>query len=277
MARLMVNGVSLGYELEGESGPTVVLLNGIAMSIGHWGPFLKALGPGYRILRHDFRGQSLSDKPAGGYSLEGHARDLCALMDALGLDEAHIVGTSYGSEVALAFAAEYPERCATLTVIDGVSELDPLLRAAVESWSAAALSDPRTFYKTLLPWTYSSRYLGENRELLASREDAIAKLPREWFTAFAALCDAFLRIDLTPKLNRITCPSLVLVGEEDILKRITFSETIARGIGSRATLKIIPRTGHAAVIERPTETAAEVAAFYAAFYAALNAKEGKVK
>ncbi len=265
MPEIVANGVRLRYELTGPSGsgaegPVIVFLNGIAMSIGHWKPFIDALKGDYRILCHDFRGQTLSEKPRGEYSLELHAEDLAALMDALDIGEAHIVGTSYGSEVAMAFAIAYPTRCATLTVIDGVSELDPVLKAAAESWLAAALCDARLFYKTLIPWTYSSAYIAANAAVLARREESVASLPREWFEGFASLCGAFLKIDLTPKLHRITCPSLALVGEFDILKHRGFAKIIAENIPG-CTLQILPGVGHAATIEQPAECAARFETF----------------
>lgn len=281
----MINGVELYYEYTqaGASGgaesrdaagatltpgaagapcETIVFLNGIAMSVAHWKPLVPAFSGRFNVLCHDFRGQTMSGRPDGPYSLDGHARDLAGLMDLLGIAKAHIVGTSYGSEVAMAFASSMPERTATLAIIDGVSELDPLLSAAVESWRTAALADPSVFYKTILPWTYSSAYLAANGETLRRRGEAVASLPRDWFTAFAALCDAFSAIDLTPRLGRITCPALVMVGERDILKHEGFARIIAAGIrGSR--LVTIPGAGHAVTIERPDAVAAELSAFLA--------------
>ena len=260
MPDFVANDARLRYEMFGEKGPVIVLLNGIAMSIGHWKPFIEALGTKYRFLCHDMRGQTLSDRPKGEYSLEDHAEDLAVLMDHLSIPEAHIVGTSYGSEVAMTFALAHPEKCSSLAVIDGVSELDPLLRATAESWMAAALLDPRVFYKVLLPWTYSSDYIAANASVLAAREDSVARLPRDWFEGFASLCRAFLAIDLTPKLNRITCRTLVLVGQRDILKHEGFAAIIKNAIRG-ATLKVLPGAGHATVIEQPGVVAASIDAF----------------
>ncbi len=230
--------------------PVVAFLNGIAMSIAHWKPLLPFFSDRYRCLCHDMRGQMLSGRPAGPYSLEMHADDFAALLDSRGIASTHIVGTSYGAEVALAFALKYPARCASLVLVDGVSETDPLLCATVESWKRAALVDPVTFYRAIVPWNYSAAYIGRSAELLAKRETAVAGLPRDYFTAFVALCDAFLDIDLTPRLGEIACPTLVMVGEKDILKHSGFAKIIAHGIrGSR--LVVIPGAGHAAVIEDP--------------------------
>lgn len=287
MAEMIVHGVKLAYELFGErdvggthgaeaspggsSGAAratttvaaardnapLILLNGIAMSISHWKPMIAALPVGVPCLCHDFRGQTLSDKPAGPYSLEMHADDLAALMKGLGMARGHIVGTSYGSEVAMEFAIKYPERCTSLVVIDGVSELDPVLEAAGICWMESAKVDPRVFYKAMLPWTYSAAFIAANRESLKAREDGVAGLPAVWFKGFVELCRAFLAIDITPRLGRISCPATVIVGEEDILKPAKFSEIIARGIPG-ATMKVIPGAGHAVVIEQPARIAEEV-------------------
>lgn len=262
MAEMVVNGVRIAYELSGEQdvgGPRapIVFLNGIAMSISHWKPVIAALPAGTRYLCHDFRGQLLSDKPAGPYSLAMHAVDLAALIDRLGIERGHIVGTSYGSEVAMEFALLYPNRCASLTVIDGVSELDPVLEAVVISWMESAQKHARLFYKTMLPWTYSSGYISAHRDALTAREEGVASLPPAWFSAFIELCKAFLKIDLTPRIGHIGCPTTVLVGERDILKPRGFSEIIARNIPG-AAMHVIPGAGHAVVIEQPAAVAEEI-------------------
>jgi 3-oxoadipate enol-lactonase len=271
--RIAVNGVELSYEIArgggGAAGAAdggaewVVLLNGVAMSVAHWKPVVDLLPARYRVLLHDFRGQLLSpDMPGkpGVQRLEDHVADLAALMDAAGVQRAHLVGTSYGAEVAMLFAVTHPRRTASLVSIDVVSELDPLLRAAVEGWRAAALADPVAFYRTTLPWNYSAGYLGANAAALAKREAAIAALPKGWFTSFAGLCDAFLRIDFTKDLARVGCPTLVLVAGNDILKGERFARIIADHIRG-ARLSVIPGAGHAVVVERPAEVAAALAGF----------------
>ncbi len=91
----------------------------------------------------------------------------------------------------------------------------------------------------------------------SGREDSVALLPAAWFDGFVELCMAFLTIDITPRLSKIHCPTTVIVGKEDILKPVKFSEIIARGIPG-AMMKIIPGAGHAVVIEQPARVAEEV-------------------
>ena len=263
MARAIVDGVGIEYLVQGGGSETVALLNGIAMTIAHWKPVADRLvAAGYRVLMHDMRGQLLSDRPREAYSLERHAQDLAALLDLLGTPAAHVVGTSYGAEAALTFARDYPARCLSVASIDGVTGYDAVLRAAVESWKAAALSDPRVFYRAILPWNYSAAYLDANREVLARREDSIAALPRDWFEAFARLCDAFLAIDLTKDLGKIGCPCLAAAAELDILKGPAYSRVIERGVPG-ARYAEIPGAGHAVVLERPDAVADLLLSFLA--------------
>ncbi|HCM25074.1 MAG: hypothetical protein A2Z99_06705 [Treponema sp. GWB1_62_6] len=259
MEKIETGGAGIAYELRGQlrgQRPVVALLNGIAMSIAHWNPVADALAAaGFSVLLHDMRGQLLSDKPDEAYSLELHARDLAALLDALGLRSTAMVGTSYGAEVGLTFARDFPDRCEALVLVDGVSETDGVLRAAAESWKRAALADPRLFYRVILPWNYSSSWLEANEALIAKREAAMPDLPRAYFEAFARLCDAFLKVDLTKDLPSILAPTLVVVAGKDILKHRAFARIMADGIPGARYVEI-PDSGHAVVIEKPAEVAA---------------------
>ena len=262
MPCISVDRANLEYEVTGTGGETVAFLNGIAMSISHWKPIAGPLSPDYRCLCHDFRGQLLSSQSPSGHAihLSDHVEDLQLLLARLGITRVHLVGTSYGAEVAMMFAATCPTIVSSLCLIDGVSELDPLLRATAEAWKAAALADPVAFYRTIVPWNYSSSYIGANAAALAKREVAVAGLPRGYFEDFAALCDAFLEIDLTAQLARISCPTLVLVGEKDILKHAGFARIIARSIEG-ARLRVVSGAGHAVVMEQPDTVLTDIREF----------------
>jgi len=251
MARATVHGTGIEYAVEGNGPETVALLNGIAMTIAHWKPVAARLvAAGYRVVMHDLRGQLLSDRPDAAYTLEAHARDLAALLGQLGIERAHIVGTSYGAEVALTFARDFPAKALSVVSIDGVTEYDAVLGATVASWKAAALCDPRVFYKAILPWNYSAAYIAVHKDLLAKREDAVASLPRDYFVAFGRLCDAFMAINLTKDLHAISCPCLALVADQDILKHRGYSRIIADGVPGCRYEEIVG-AGHAVVIEQP--------------------------
>lgn len=254
MPTIQVNGVELYYELHGSGGDVLVINNGILMSTASWAATqLPALEPHFRVLLHDMRGQGQSQKWADGdpaYTWDAHADDLAALLDALGIESAHIAGISYGGELTLVFALRHPARCRSLVVADAVSHLDPQLEAIGDSWARiAALGDHELFYRATWYWNFSERFFAEKYAFLLSRIDAAKALH---LPSVEQLCRCFLTMDVTARLGEIRRPACVIVGEKDILKPVHYSETIASGIPG-AALHILPGAGHASCWENPAE------------------------
>jgi 3-oxoadipate enol-lactonase len=135
MPEVVVNNVRLYYELHGPvDGEVLVLSNGIMMSTASWIYQTRVLSKYMRVLLYDCRGMWRSEHPDGPYSMEQHADDLAALLEALDIPKAHIGGISYGSEISMVFALKYPEKTKSLIIIDGVSEVRPFLRAQTYPW-----------------------------------------------------------------------------------------------------------------------------------------------
>jgi pimeloyl-ACP methyl ester carboxylesterase len=250
MPHVTANGVRLYYELHGPAGaPVLVLNNGILMNAASsWLPQTPAFADAYRVLQYDCRGQGQSDHPDAPYSMAGHAEDLAALLDALGVDAAHVLGISYGGEVTQAFALAYPERVSSLILADTVSEVGPELRLIVEGWKAAALTgDPDLFYAVTVPWNFSPAFMAAQAPLL----DAARRRYRDLdFAAVGRLCDAFQGVDFTARLSAITAPVCVIVGEADLIKGPHYADIIHRAIpGSEQ--HTIPGAGHAVTWEAP--------------------------
>jgi 3-oxoadipate enol-lactonase len=231
-----LDGHRIYYEIQGDAQgeQCIAFLNGVMASTASWESLAALFGRfGFRILLHDFRGQLRSDKPPGPYSFEMHAADLKRLLEDEGVEQAHLVGTSYGGEVGLVFACSYPERVRTLSLIDSVSELDPLLRKTVELWiTLAAGSSPEELYWGVIPTLYGRRFL--RRQL--------------------SLYRTFLGLEITERLPAIRCPTLVVCGQEDALKPPRFSRLIAEKIEG-AELVLLPDCGHVAIYEKPQELA----------------------
>ncbi|NNK52733.1 MAG: alpha/beta fold hydrolase, partial [Xanthomonadales bacterium] len=125
--------VQIYWESLGQGLP-VVFLNGILMTVDSWKLQTLALSRNFHCLMHDFRGQLRSSKPSESWTLEDHAEDLKALLDQLGIEKCQIVGTSYGGEVGMIFAANWPERVSRLAVIASVSEVGSDTRRIVMDW-----------------------------------------------------------------------------------------------------------------------------------------------
>jgi 3-oxoadipate enol-lactonase len=249
MPTIQVNGTELYYELHGpEDAEVLVLSNGILMSTASWGFQTPVLAKHYRVLLYDCRGMWKSAHPKGPYTMELHADDLVALLDVLNIKTAHIAGISYGAEVSMAFALKYPQRVRTLFLSSAVSWSDPVLRGFIGSWTAAARSrDPQLLFEVSYMLNFSDTYIAANRPAIEAAAARYAQLDME---AVLELLDCFDRLDLTKELHRISARTLVLVGENDILKPRKYSERIAREIPG-AELVVVPGAGHAVCLEKP--------------------------
>jgi 3-oxoadipate enol-lactonase len=250
MPRLKANGVELYYELHGrQDSPVLVLSNGILMSTASWAVQLPALSRHYRVLLYDCRGQWQSEHPPGPYSMEMHAQDLAALLAALDIRRAHICGISYGAELSMAFAARFPELTRCLVVSSAVCRLDPLLRAIAEEWLAAAVArDADRLFRITYPMNFSGAWIAANAAALEAARQRYRDID---FAALQELLRCFLGMDITDKLSAIMAPTLVMVGELDMLKPRRHSELIAGAIRG-AELVVVPGCGHSLCWERPT-------------------------
>jgi len=262
MPRERIGDVELYYELSGSGGEVIAFVNGVAMTVQSWAPFRELVEGDFRCLFHDTRGQLMSEKPDADYSMEMHAEDLANLLEHVGIDKVHLAGTSYGSEIAMIFAAEHPDRVATLHVITGVSELDGVLHAATESWAVGAKHGIEPFFRSMIPWTYSNGYLEANAALLDDREKLLGQLPADYLEGFIRLVRAFHGLDITDRLASISCPTLVIAAENDIVKPPRFSELIHEKIPD-SELVVIPDSGHAVVVENPGSVARHMLDFIA--------------
>jgi len=249
MPTVPLNGTDLHYELRGpDDAPVVAFLNGILMTTRSWVLQRSVFERRFRCLHHDFRGQLKSGKPDGPYTFEQHVADLEALLDHLEIERCHLVGTSYGGEVGILFAATHPRRALTLSAIACVDHLEPLLERQVEMWAAAG-GDAAALARIATPFNYSNRFLSTESVLLEQTERRLRDLPEDFYVGFGHLLDTFRTLDLRPHLAAVRCPSLVVVGEEDALKPPHYSRRLAAAL-DHAELLLIPGAGHAVVIEK---------------------------
>jgi len=125
-AKVLANGIRLNCYQIGD-GPNVVLVHGMATNLAFWYfPILPMLSHHFRVAAFDLRGHGYSEMPLSGYTSAEMARDLVGLLDRLKIDNAHLVGHSFGGAVALHCAALFPERVRTITVADGrIRSLQP--------------------------------------------------------------------------------------------------------------------------------------------------------
>ncbi len=259
MPELEVDAVRIYYEVRGHGEP-VVLLNGVLMTTESWAFQGDVLEPRYRVILHDFRGQLRSPLAGGACSFEHHVQDLAILLDHLGVESCHLVGTSYGGEVGLLFAATYPRRVRSLTVVASVSRPEPKLVRQVGAWAEQAADDPGKLYRRMAPDVFSRSYLARSESVIAFGERRLAEVRGDFFDDFRRLVTAFQGLDLDGVLGAVACPTLVVAAGEDALKGVPYSRVLAEAIPD-SELLIVPGAGHAVVLEKPDEINAALLAF----------------
>lgn len=250
------NGVDLFYEVKGcDNGEAVAFFNGVMASTNSWYgciPPLEKLG--YKCILHDFKGQMRSDKPATSdstYSFEQHAIEAKALFDHLGVTSVNIIGTSYGGEVGMKFASMYPDMVKTLIVIDSVSELDPVCEGFVVGWKALCdTHDGEKFFWGMMPSIYGAEFISNNMDMLTARAKATGSVDPAYLVGQKILYDTFVNdVYMTDQLHKIVCPTLVICGQDDILKPPKFSDIIYRNI-TNCEYVIFPHCGHVTIFEQ---------------------------
>ena len=117
------DGVLINLAIWEGTGKPILCIHGITANCRCWDPLADVLAPDYRVIAMDLRGRGQSQKPAEGYSLNYHLKDINCLLDDLSINRAVIMGHSLGAFIGLAFAAEYPHRMDRLILVDGGGDL----------------------------------------------------------------------------------------------------------------------------------------------------------
>ena len=262
MSTLEINGFRCHYEYQehASGAPCVVFLNGIMSALESWtGQVPVARQLGFSVLQFEYRGQWRSQVTPGPYSMQTHVDDLAALMDALHIDRAHFVGTSYGGMTAMKFACLHPAQVQSLMLITTTALIRPLPRQILATWQREAEANRiENLLLTAIPDLYSEACLQSRPNLISDRvasfREVIQELPdfcagQAWLNRaqFPDLGDGSLLADIAA----IRCPTLVVVAaEQDRLYPPSDSAAIAARIPA-AEMLTVAGAGHALVAERP--------------------------
>lgn len=128
------NGIEIQLTEWPGHGPPLLCLPGLTANSRCFTVPASKLSPQNRVIAMDMRGRGLSDKPETGYSIAHHCQDIAAVMEDIGLDKAAIMGHSLGAYIALAFAAEFPDKTDRIVLMDGGGNL------SAEQWAKVSES-----------------------------------------------------------------------------------------------------------------------------------------
>ncbi|MCO6415922.1 alpha/beta fold hydrolase [Siccirubricoccus sp. KC 17139] len=218
-----------------ERAPPVLLMHSLGTNLHMWDPQAAALAKRFRVIRMDMRGHGLSEAPPGPYTMERLARDGLAVLDALGIQQAHLGGVSIGGHIAMRMAALAPQRalsllpCDTALSFGGPAGWQERMEA-VKAGGMAAIADA-----TIPRWALDGS-LASSRAL---KRMLLTTDPAGWLGCAAAL-QGVTGDELTGKLS---CPTTVIVGDRDPSTTPDAARAIQAAIpGSK--LVIIPEAAH---------------------------------
>ncbi|MEA2313933.1 MAG: hypothetical protein QOI03_625 [Solirubrobacteraceae bacterium] len=247
--------IELDYQRSG-SGPPLLLIMGMSGTALHWTDrFLDELRGDFEVITYDHRGTGSSSPLVGPVTIAQMAEDAAALLDAIGVDSAHVLGISMGGMIAQEFALAHPERVRTLalgcTYCGGGGELTSpqvLQRLTEAMASGDRMRALRTgFEVNLSPTARNERELFELYLAIAA-ERAVA------VPVIMAQMQACMAHDTSARLSRLQMPTLVIHGTEDEMLPVSNGRMIASHIpGSR--LEILDGVGHLFFWEQPERSA----------------------
>ncbi len=231
------------------SGPTVVLLHSLALSGEMWDGLASHLASRFQVWSVDARGHGRSDWDGRPFTIEDMAGDLEAVLDALGLSVAHLVGLSMGGSTALVFAASRPDRVGRLVVADTTANYGPDREAAWEQRARSALATPR---REQLDFQLERWFSAAFREANPGEVKRIADLfLRADSAAHAEACRALGALDADDRLEDVRAETLVVVGSDDYATPPSMARSIARRI-PRASYREVPGVRHMSLVECPS-------------------------
>lgn len=248
MALVENEGARIYWDEEG-SGEPILLIMGLGVTSHMWHRTRPVLAGRFWTLALDNRGVGRSDVPCGPYPISLMAADAAAVLDAAGVESAHVFGVSMGGMIAQELALQYPKRVRSLilgctsaggpTAVRAEQEARQMLMARGAMTTEQALEAP-------LPFIYDS---ATSRQRIA--EDVAIR--RRWFPrseAYNAQLDGILAWESYSRLAEIHVPTLVIHGESDRLIPPGNAKLIAARVPG-AKLVMIPRASHIFATDQP--------------------------
>ena len=263
MAEFNINGNTVSYEVHGKSGPARILLNGIMMSTASWKPFIRDFSRNNVVVLVDFFDQGKSQTLTEPYDHSVQVELLDELIERLWINEATVMGISYGGEIALQYALAHPNRVTKLILANTCARTSPWLKKIGDGWNEVAKTgNGYAYYLTTIPVIYSTEFFIRRAEWMEGREAYLTEYfsNKEVLERLIRLTDSSVGYDVTSRLGEITCPTLVISASEDGLVPPTEQQILADGI-KNSVYVTINGSGHASMYESPLAFASLVLGF----------------
>jgi 3-oxoadipate enol-lactonase len=241
--------VAIAYDIAG-NGPLVVFLHGIGGNRTNWEAQVGYFEAGFCAVAWDARGYGASDDPPSRLKFRDYADDLARLLDHLDAERAHLVGLSMGGMILQDFCERYPNRMATLALVDTSAGFGSVSDAVRRDFLARRLEP---LERGLTPADIAPEVvevLVAKSASPAARQRMRASMEALRVESYKQALHAIITTDFRVVLPHIKVPTLVVVGEEDVVTPPSDAEFLAKNIPG-VVLVTIPGAGHLTNIEKP--------------------------
>lgn len=265
-----VSDISIYYEVLGDSGSPIVLINGYSCTKVDWDlSQLQRMASRHRVVILDNRGVGQTDKPSTLYTMRGFAADVIGLLDALAIDRAHIMGVSMGGMIAQHVALDYPERVLGLvlgcTAAGEPGKIFPISPSneVVEFLARPSSGDRAKDNRDAWPVIYSRQFIEGNHAYLEAHLQDSLEYPESPLYALQLQLEAILNThDTLHRLSDIRHPTLVQTGLLDVMIPPGNSRILADRIPN-AHLIEYPGAGHGYLDEVGSTAVDDILSFLA--------------
>jgi 3-oxoadipate enol-lactonase len=249
MQHLRSDDAEIVYETMGE-GPPVVLLHPFPGHHEFWNPVTAALGARYRLVLPDLRGHGDSEIGEGPALMQKHASDIARVLDAASVGKAAFIGCSIGGYILFEFWRRFRGRVTALALFDTRAQADSAEGRANRLKSAADVLEQGTepFIESMIPKLIGRTTLSTRPDLVEGARAMMRKMSAEDISLVQRGMAA--RPDSVADLKTINVPTLIVIGEEDVLAKVADGELMHQHIAG-SQLKVIPKAGHYAPWEQP--------------------------
>jgi pimeloyl-ACP methyl ester carboxylesterase len=236
------------YEIRG-SGPPVVLLHPFPSDREFWHPVAAALASRYRLILPDLRGHGDSEVGEGPALMQKHASDVARVLDAAGVRKAAFAGCSIGGYILFEFWRRFRARMTSLALLDTRPQADNAKARANRLRAADAVLEQGTgpFIESMIPKLMGRTTVATRPDLVAGARAMMRKMSAEDISQVQR--GMAERPDSVADLKTINVPTLIAIGEEDVLSTVADGELMRQNIAG-SQLKVIPKAGHYAAWEQ---------------------------
>jgi len=253
-----VGGITWPYLDGGKAaGEPIVLVHGFGGDKDNWTLYAPFLTPHHRVICPDLPGFGENDRSVDrDYRMQAQARRLREFLDALGIARCHLAGNSMGGFIALQFALDFPERLASLTLLDnagvagtGTSNLERSIKQGSNPLELKTMAD----VDRLLAFVYRKPPFMPRQFKRVMLDDALANA-QVLEKVFWTLAKEGIAGALNARLGEVRVPTLVVWGRHDQLIDVSVVDELQRGIANSVAV-IFEHVGHVPMLEAPQETA----------------------